>query len=246
MSTEFPLRNPSQSHALSGIFTWPIKRGGPVASTTLLWCLLMVDVGFLLIHLSWRYLGFPTTYLYSIGIDLSHPEFYQYTKEAWIALVLFLTFVHFKRALFLAFSVLYAYLMFDDAVALHELMGEMLVTALGIPGATIPGVGDVRGQDFAEILAVAIIAVPALIAIIWSYLRVDAEKQEFARGLLVLTGILGFFGVIVDFFVHAMAGHLIFFIEDGGEMIAVSFILWFVFRYHITACERSSGDNSSR
>ena len=243
VSTDFSLKNMPGSTSQASIFSWPIRLGGPVASTTLFWCLLAVDIGFLLIHLSWRYLGVPATHLYSIGIDLSHPEFYQYTKEAWIALVLLLTFVHLRRALFLAFSVLYAYLLFDDAIAIHELVGEMLVVALGIPGAMIPGVGEVRGQDFAELLAVAIVAVPAFAAIAWSYFHANPEQQEFARGLVVLTGVLAFFGVVVDFFVHAYAGHLLFFIEDGGEMIAVSAILWFVFRYHITACERHTGNN---
>lgn len=226
----------------SDIFRWPVRLGGSLAATTLAWCLLLGDLGFLLIHLSHRYLGYPSTYLYNIGIDLSHPEFYQYAKEAWCAFILLYIFLRFRRFAFLAWSALFGFLLIDDAVGIHEALGGVIVTALNIPGMSIPGIGDVRGQDFGEILSV-LAAAPIFACIVLGYFKLDAEQQEFSRGLVVLVGLLGFFGVVIDFFVHAVDDHWLFFIEDGGEMIVMSVMLWFIFRYHITArtpAERSA------
>jgi hypothetical protein len=91
-----------------------------------------------------------------------------------------------------------------------------------------------RGRDFGELLITVIAAGFLIITLAAGYLQSDDEHRLFARGILGLVLVLAFFGVLVDM-IHEIFRDTIFFdplgtLEDGGELVVMSVITWFVFR----------------
>jgi hypothetical protein len=124
---------------------------------------------------------------------------------------------------------LFAYVLADDFFGIHERLGEGLAGHLGV----LPMFG-LRAVDFGE-LGVTAFAVVSLLGLIGvAHYRGDRDARSFSRSLLALLLALGFFGVLGDM-VHAMVmkhpawDFVLETIEDGGEMVAMSLIVWVVF-----------------
>lgn len=207
------MKDPSESH-------W---------SLSLLLLLVAADlcfVGLELLH-SWGYANDPR---FSLGAERGYAEVYQYVKFFWIVGIL--SWFTFKKRewLYLIAALLFFYFLLDDSLEIHETVGESMVDALGIQ----PAFG-LRGQDYGELGVSALVGMSFLVAGWFAYRHSGLLARR--MGLYLLAGVfaLALFGVGADM-VHQLLGSrfswtetALVILEDGGELIVVSAICWFVY-----------------
>jgi hypothetical protein len=199
------------------------------ASTKVLFLLLLADLAFMLAHGIYT-MGLVSSYVYSIDSDGSYAELFQYIKEYWIVIILFVIAIRRKHIIYFAWSSLFMYFLLDDSLKIHESFGKYLAEYF-----EFQPMFQLRAQDFGE-LSVSIFFGLLLFTLIGvSYLFSDNVAKRISKYLLILVFSLAFFGVIVDM-LHTIIpwGYsLIGFIEDGGEMLVMSIIVWYVFNLRI-------------
>ena len=195
----------------------------------LLLLLVISDVVFVVLHTLHTYSGFFVGSWFSIGRERGFAESFQYLKEGWIVLMLLFLTLKQRILLYPAWCSLFAYVLADDFFGIHEQLGERLASHLGV----LPMFG-LRAVDFGELGVTAFAAVSLLGLIGVAHYRGDRDTRSFSRSLLALLVALGFFGVLGDM-VHAMVmkhpiwDFVLEIIEDGGEMVVMSVIVWAVF-----------------
>ncbi|WP_269526287.1 hypothetical protein [Coraliomargarita parva] len=204
-----------------GPWLWP--RG---ASRDLLYLLWLGDLAFIILHLCfYRELGMRP--VFSLEEDRSYAEFYQYTKELWLACLLLTVAIQRKQWLYYVFALLFVYFFCDDALRIHETLGLWLVETFGIEKAH-----GFRAADYGELIVVGVIGLGFLFNIGLGCLTADHRNRQVAIQLLGLLFCLFFFGVVADM-LHVLLSRIRGFMaifEDGGEMAVMSFILAYVFQ----------------
>ena len=207
------------------------KRNKPL--TKLLVILLGVDI--VLISLSVlrlvlrrffdSYQGILLSDMFSIIYDRGFGEYFQYIQEIWIVGVFILIFRETRVKIYLGWAVLFFYVFLDDFFQIHEKAGEYF--SIHFDGISF---GPFRAQDIGELLVLSVIGILLLIILAVGFKSVS----DFHRSRNVMLGILlcalvGF-GVILDivssifdWYELKMVLHLL---EDGGEMIVMSIIVW--------------------
>lgn len=166
--------------------------------------------------------------LHSLQTERGHSEIFQYVKMYWVSLMLFPLWSRTRQPVYAGWLVLFAYLLCDDVLQIHEKGGRALIGLWSLE----PALG-LRSQDFGE-LAVSGISGFILLALVYVlYKRSSEDAKAASRNLVLLCAIPVFFGVVVDM-VHVLVGsgriELLFgVVEDGGELLAVSMICWYVF-----------------
>ena len=124
---------------------------------------------------------------------------------------------------------MFAYLLLDDALQIHERGGTLVAARLGLMHAF-----RLRGKDFGELAVSAAAGILLLPLLIWAYRSGSQMFRKVSQDLILLILVLVFFGVVIDMVGIAIqagkgVGFIMGVIEEGGEMIAVSLILWYVF-----------------
>lgn len=159
---------------------------------------------------------------FNLSKDLGISESFQYAKEFWIIL-LFAWLIYKNRDFsYIGWSFLYIYLLLDDMLSIHERLGYLIIGNLGI---------------FRQIGVNALIGVLFLSLIAISYLRGNTEIRTTFHYLIGGLLLLVFFGVGVDFVsdlffpveTHKTLLLITNIFEDGGEMIAMSLMFWYVY-----------------
>ncbi len=198
-------------------------------ATLVLVSLLAADVFLILVFLSYRLLGWPPSYRFNIGIDQSIPEYFQYMKQLATAGLMLLVFLRGKQVTVLLWSAIAVLLFLDDALKMHEKLGGVVSSAFAIPDAH-----GFRGQDFGELIVASTLAGLILISLAVRYWRDNSRLRTFSVNMLLFLALLGMFGVVIDLFVHKLQSLTLYIIEDGGEMIAMSLMLFYAWRYRTT------------
>jgi len=190
-----------------------------------LFLLLIADLSFMAVHVLYLF-EVVSNWLFSIEKDFGYAEVYQYIKEFWIASLLFWVAIRRNQIIYLAWSLLFMYLLLDDSLQIHEKLGRYLVDYFGL----IP-MFNLRAQDFGE-LSVSLFFGFVLFSFIGvSYLFCDHIAKKISKDLFVLVMSVAFFGVFVDMLHIAIPwGKGVFgLIEDGGEMLIMSVIVGYAF-----------------
>lgn len=199
-------------------------------SASLLLCMLLVaDLAFVAMHLIHSLTQYFASPLLNIETDKGYAEMFQYLKYLWIMMLLFFISIKERSLFYFPFFLLFAYFLVDDALQLHEVLGKQIGEYISfVPPFRL------RHADLGEIIvssSVGLILLPALLAAYWFAARTN---RKIFHDLLLLIFILVIFGVGVDM-VHIMFSGsprielVLGIIEDGGEMLAVSLLLWYVF-----------------
>ena len=206
-----------------------IKKINVPSASLFLILLLCADFVFIGLHAVNTLTPLLKSALYSLGSDSSYSEMFQYLKWLWI--IILLAYVSRSRRSFgyLAWLLLFVYFLCDDALSIHEKVGEHIAGYLTL---TPPfGLGL---QDLGELLVSAVAGMVLFSFVTWAYLQGSQVFRKVSQDLLLLILALVFFGVFVDM-VHAAihsgwrADFVLVVIEDGGEMLVASVILWYVF-----------------
>jgi len=209
-------------------------------SATLFLVLLVVgDVAFIALHVLKHKTGLGGELLL-LDQDRGHSEFYQYMKLFWICILTTYASFTFASKRYVAWTLLFAYLLLDDALQIHERGGRLIAAHLPFEprfGLSMRAYGE---------LAVTTVAGAALVCpLVWAYRSGSPIFRRISQDIALLVSILVLVGVVVDTAHSAVkpGGSLdlvLTVIEDGGEMVSVSLILWYVFLLAIRSCDNRS------
>jgi hypothetical protein len=185
----------------------------------------LVFIGVHVVHVFTPYLRNP---LNSLEQDRGYAEYFQYTKLYWLILLSAALAVRRRALIYLAWLAVFGYLLVDDAFSVHEQSGAALANSLELT----PALG-LRAADFGELLVMAIAASAMAALLALGYWRSAAAGRAPVRLLALLAGFAAA-AVPVDMvhsvFRDAPLGDVLAVIEDGGEMLVVSLMLWVVAR----------------
>jgi len=219
----------SVKHSLSG--AWQLDRDLVRAPDRFLALLLLTDAAFILLHLIHTF--FPELLASSsfwLETDRGYAEVFQYVKEFWIVMLLGFLAIKRSRLLYVAWSILFFYFLLDDSLEIHERLGSIFVENFGFRRRY-----GLRAQDFGELSVSILFGMIFFTFILVTHYLSDMQTRKISRYLFVMIVLLAFFGVFIDMLhiivlkysriLDIMAGT----IEDGGEMLIMSIITWFVF-----------------
>lgn len=204
-----------------------------------LFCLLLAtDVVFIVLHLIYSYSNLISNDVFSLEKDRGYSEIFQYVKEYWSALLLGLLAVRGHSFLYLIWSVLFFYLLLDDAVQIHEHLGALISSKF-----SFHAMFHLRAVDFGELAVSAVAGLLFLIAIAINYRLGDRLSQKVSKYLIILLFALAFFGVAADMF-HVLLSSpfldpILILVEDGGELVVMSLIVCFVFSLSLPYSDRT-------
>ena len=194
-----------------------------------LFLILLVDFAFIVLHFINFYTPYLNDILFDLGVDRGYSEIYQYIK--WLLIIILLiNLSKIRRSLsYAAWGLFFSYFLLDDSLAIHERVGAYFAQNFNF----IPPFG-LRLQDIGELAITATVGIFLLTLLVLVYLNGQQAFKKFSQDLAILILVLVLFGVGVDM-AHIMIklGQQVDFIlgaiEDGGEMLAASLILWYVY-----------------
>lgn len=186
--------------------------------------LLSADLLFIALHLIRIFTDFAQDPGYAITADRGFGEIYQLVKTFWIVVCLMWLTVGTRQFLYGAWGLLFCYVLLDDWFMIHERVGVMLAQTL-----QFSAMFNLRPQDFGEVAVFAAAGLSFLVMIGVSYRFSSAPARAACRHLLVLLGVLVVVGIVFDLLNIMMWPTFFGLLEDGGEMIVISLICWYVF-----------------
>jgi len=202
----------------------------------LLVLLLITDLVFMIVHFIYRIDAvysmdiISNNPLFSIEKDWGYSEIFQYIKEYWVIILLVILSIKNKHIIYFSWTLLFIYLLLDDSLQIHENFGSYLVTYFDIQPMF-----DLRAQDLGELLVTAFSA-----SFLFSFIAISTffssnKERILSLHIFILVFLLAFFGVIVDMLHEAVpcCTSMWALMEDGGEMIIMSFILWYIFGFKV-------------
>lgn len=158
--------------------------------------------------------------------DWSIAEILNYCKELSLFILALFLVQATRQPLFIAWGLIFIYLLADDALGLHELFGFLFRHLF--PSVDVAGISS---RNVGEFLFFAL-AGSVLLTFLWQAHRYsDAVFRLFTWSLLPWLGLLALFGVFTDavhtlFMENPISDFIFTLLEDGGEMIVLSVMLW--------------------
>ena len=192
--------------------------------------LILITIGFIIVHLFHTYNGVPASDMFDLEIDNSFSELFLYLQELAIVVLLYWMYRHTDNLLYLAWGFIFAYVLLDDSLLIHERIGVWMVDRFDVQNNY-----GVRGRDITEVIVQLAFGIPLVGFMAWThFFRGDTAAKRISIILFLLLGLLVSFAIVLDWFhVKIMIIDLkpvLGTIEDGAEMFILTGILWFVFR----------------
>ena len=190
--------------------------------------MILIDLVFIFCHIFFNYTAVISDPLMSLKQDRGYAEIYQYIKEFWLVILIIILAFRFASVHLISWGLLFFYFLVDDSFRLHERLGSFIVESLNFTGKF-----GIRGQDLGELSVSAISGVIIFSLIGISYLKSHSEIKKIARYLLCLTALLLSFGIVLDVIDSNLKSEylkdILDIVEDSGEMISMSLLVWYVF-----------------
>jgi len=192
--------------------------------------ILLINTLLVIIHLAHTYYGVPANDFFDLEIDGSLSEIFIYLQELGIVLILFWFYRKYDNQLYLAWALIFTYILIDDSLQLHERLGVWMAEAFDVGNNY-----GVRGRDITEVIVQFIFGVPLIGFAGWAHLfRGDAQAKRISLVLLGSLVVLVAFAIVLDWFhVKIMVIYLkpiLGTIEDGAEIFVITGILWYLYR----------------
>ena len=221
--------------------TKPLRRSQPSQFVTFLTTLLLVDVLFIGLYVTRDFLldaqltiGFLASDRWLIERDRGFPEFFQYLKTVFAGALLFGLAVRYRSAIYTAWCLVFSYIFVDDASRLHESVGLALHTKF-----EPPDILGVSSFSYLEALPWGAVGLVAVGLVAYGYLR-NHTGGSLSKELMYLIATLFLFAGVVDaahIYVEGLSTRpsyllgAVTVLEDGGEMVVLSFITAWVYRH---------------
>lgn len=199
-------------------------------TVTLLVLLVVVDFMFIAVHALHAWSPWLAGGHFSMESDNGLASIYQYIKQIWLAGCLGLAFVQTRSKVFVGWTLLFAFLLLDDALELHERFGVLISASWNLPA-----VFGMRPADLGEVIVAAGIGCAALALVAITFRRGGSDARQLSADLMCLLAALALFGVFFDmlhtitYFNAPSLAQFFALVEDGGEMLVVSVITAYVF-----------------
>ncbi|HEX6980470.1 MAG TPA: hypothetical protein VF342_14340 [Alphaproteobacteria bacterium] len=170
--------------------------------------------------------AFDKPYL-SLDWDGGLPEIFGYVQTAATALLLLALARRTGRAMYAALGGIFLVILADDALMIHETLGDAIAMDLNLPWFV-----GLRPQDFGELAADGgmLLLVGALF--VYGIRRSDRDDIDVALLFAAIVGAIAFFGVVVDMLVIELYyglsrrfARLLSVLEDGGELVGMTLAL---------------------
>lgn len=197
-------------------------------ATLLLLLLLGTDVAFVILHVI-SALSVQSRELCSTAGICASLASYQLIKLFWISVLFVIVVKATRRLEYATWIVVFLYLFLDKALQIHRTIGSAIANSFD---RYLVNSSLLQPRS----LEIAVLAVTAamLSGIVLLAYRCSSEAfKQASYDLLLLIMIWAFFGLFSDFAAAVTAAPLAEIsadiIEDGGEMVAVSLIVWYVF-----------------
>ncbi len=197
--------------------------------------LLLLDFLFILGHLyTLLFLDGAYDALLLDAKGFGYPEGFQYLKYLGIMGIITYLIVRKKRYAYLPLMVLFAFLLVDDILQLHR-WGSMFFRHV----FKLPSIVGLSASSLGLLIYTAIMALFFLGLCLWHYKSASEGTRKSFLDIFMLLGIFLFFGVGVDLVQGFFEGrHRIGFVltlmEEGGEMLALSLLVWYFYRIALT------------
>ena len=151
------------------------------------------------------------------------PQRINYAQILLVVLLLARLFLSTRQLVYLALTVVFAVVLVDDSMEIHEEGGKYFVKALHLKP-----LWGMRAVDFGEVITWAIVAA-IVMPLVLAGLRFS-KRTHVVNGLALMLPFLAlvFFALFVDQVYHVLrnaffgADILLGMLEDGGEMVAIT------------------------
>ncbi|MPV39054.1 hypothetical protein [Georgenia subflava] len=190
----------------------------------LLVLLLVADVVLIVLHVGFRVNGTSSWY-FDLSAERGWGEAFQYLKQLWSVILLAAAWWTSRSPVIVAWALVTAYFLADDAGGIHEGVGRWVINNY----LFAPGFGDQRTQ-LVEVLWMAGVGALLALTVLLTHRRSAAAERAVSWRLVVLFGLLIFFGVIVDGLALAFddggtVDQILVVVEDGGELLVLSVVI---------------------
>jgi hypothetical protein len=130
---------------------------------------------------------------------------------------------------YVSWILVFSYLLIDDALLIHQNLGSKFSAwfdAHFLHNLSLP-------PRFYEFTILAFAAMFLGIIVSWAYLHSSPTFRKISKDIFLFLLALVFFGVVVDLTVVFKLGTAVIyffgFVEDSGEMVVFSLLLWYVY-----------------
>lgn len=203
-------------------------------ANSILKVLLIIDVLFIIGHCIIALFGNYQPRIFLVDTEHGYPEIFQYIK--YLVLILIAGYFIFikKRYSYFTWFILFTILLLDDSLRFHERAGEFIANYMGYT----PAFG-LRDVDFGEITYAFLVSNVIFICSIIALRKNSKKTKKTFLDISLLFGFFLFFGIGVDM-IHSMVENVyilsavVALIEDGGEMIALSVLVWYFFNLYFS------------
>ncbi len=202
----------------------------------LLALLLLGDAIFIVAHIGGKFLAWRDLLELSsatallLTTDNGVAEQFNYSKLLAAVFMMAIAWRCSRVPVYAAFAVVLFILLLDDSLQIHEIGGGWIAHTFGF----VPMLGF-RDVDFGELIVMGGTGAIALVTIAAGYLCTPKHRAIFVPCLLGAMGLLVFCGVFIDMvdipltdvenrLLRSVLGLVFSILEDGGEMVAVSFL----------------------
>ncbi len=206
-----------------------IRKMNERSASLLLLLLLSADFTFIALHII-NATALLNSSLFNIGGDGAYAKIYQFVKLLWVIILLAYVLKSTRCSGYVSWILVFTYYLFDDALQIHQSIGSYIANNFD---SYVSQYLTLQPRHFGEwvVLAMAGTFLSAIVA--WAYFRSPYPFKRISNDMLLLVIALVFFGVFIDLAAAVKLGPVVKFslgtVEDGGEMVVVSLILWYVF-----------------
>lgn len=174
-----------------------------------------------------RHAGLLHDIRFAVTTERGYGEWVQYVKAGAVALLLITA--RRNSPVGFVWAGLFAFIMLDDAFAVHESFGRFAAPVLGLPA-----IGSLRPEQVGELLFYVVIGLVFITALAALLRGNDPAGRSLSVAVALPFTLLVFFGVVMDM-LHSLARDSPYryatgVIEDGGEMVAMSLLVALVYR----------------
>lgn len=175
-------------------------------------------------------LGYLSNPNFSVTQSWGYPETFQYLKAAFLTGCFLWLGLNHKYPQLFCWAAIFLYVLLDDSLEIHEILdyhaGEQLEKA-GIAG----------GKTLGELLAFALMGLIIFTPLFYFFFRSEHRNLKImSQDLFMLFVVILAFGIGVDVLhdlteVGTVMNGALGLLEDGGEMMAMSAMVWYVWTF---------------
>ncbi len=206
------------------------KNNGAFKALTLFLILVCGDIALVALHFINTFVFAVPVQAYNIEQDRGLSEFYQYLKYLWIVVLFSLLSANRKTINYIPWAAVFIYFLLDDSLQIHENAGLFFAAHFDFE----PLFG-LRPRDLGELLVTATVGSFLFIPLCWAFWNGDKPFRLLSTDVFILIAIFVGFGVGVDM-IHVMLDfiswevtYLLGVVEDGGEMITASMMVFYMY-----------------